>query len=44
MTKLDNGEIVTDINATTDNAALTTQGYSTHHIEPWHARCVTCIV
>lgn len=44
MTKLDNGTIVTDLDATTDNAALTAQGYSIRHIETWHDHDATCIV
>lgn len=44
MTKVDNGQIVTEIDATDDNAKLTTQGYSIQHIETWHAHGVTCIV
>jgi hypothetical protein len=44
MTKLNNGQMVTDIDATDDNAALTTQGYSIHHIETWHEFETACIV
>lgn len=44
MTKLDNGTVVTDLDATTDNAALTAQGYSIRHIETWHDHDATCIV
>lgn len=44
MTKVDNGQIVTEIDATDDNAKLTTQAYSIQHIETWHAHGVTCIV
>lgn len=44
MTHLNNGQIVTDIDATDDNAALTAQGYSIRHIETWHAHDTTCIV
>lgn len=36
MTQLDNGTIVTDIDATDDNTNLTAQGYTIRHIETWH--------
>lgn len=36
MTHLSNGTIVTEIDASTDNATLTAQGYTIHHIETWH--------
>ena len=36
MTKLGNGIIVTDLDATADNAGLTQRGYSIRHIETWH--------
>ena len=44
MTKLSNGQIVTDLDATVDNAALNAKGYSIRHIETWHADNTTCIV
>jgi hypothetical protein len=44
MTKLDNGIIATDIDATADNAALSAQGYTIRHIETWHDHDQTCIV
>jgi len=43
MTHLRNGQIVTDLDADEDNAALTTQGYSIRHIETWHDYDTTCI-
>ena len=36
MTHLDNGNVVTDLDATTYNAGLTAQGYTIRHIETWH--------
>lgn len=36
MTHLSNGTIVTDIDAATDHAFLTAQGYTIRHIETWH--------
>ena len=36
MTKLSNGTIVTDMNATHENTALIAQGYTIRHIETWH--------
>jgi hypothetical protein len=36
MTKLDNGTIATDIDASTDNARLFEQGYTVRHIETFH--------
>ena len=44
MTKLNNGQIVTDIDAIDDNTALCAQGYSIRHIETWHDLDATCIV
>ena len=43
MTHLSNGQIVTDLDADEDNAALTAQGYSIRHIETWHDHDTTCI-
>jgi hypothetical protein len=36
MTHLDNGTVVTDLDAHSDNAVLTDQGYTIRHIETWH--------
>ena len=44
MTQLSNGTIVTDIDATHDNDALTAQGYTIRAIETWHDHDQTCIV
>jgi hypothetical protein len=44
MTQLSNGTIVTDIDATHDNAALTAQGYTIRHVETYHDHGQTCIV
>ena len=44
MTRLSNGTIVTDIDATPNNAALTAQGYTIRAIEIWHDHDATCIV
>ena len=44
MTRLNNGTVVTDVDAISDNAALTTQGYTIRHIETWHDHDATCIV
>ena len=44
MTKLSNGTIVTDIDATHENTALTAQGYTIRAIETWHDQATTCIV
>lgn len=45
MTHLDNGSVVTDLDAHRDNATLTEQGYTIRHIETWHRETDhTCIV
>ncbi len=44
MTKLNNGQIVTDIDADDHNATLNARGYTVRHIETWHAMETTCIV
>jgi len=44
MTQLSNGTIVTDIDATHDNTALTAQGYTIRHVETWHNHDTTCIL
>ena len=45
MTHLSNGTVVTDAEASTENAALFDQGYTIRHIETWHnADDHTCIV
>jgi len=44
MTQLSNGTIVTDIDATHDNTALTAQGYTIRHVETYHDHDQTCIV
>jgi hypothetical protein len=44
MTKLSNGTIVTDIDATRDNAALTAEGYTVRAIENWHDHDAICIL
>lgn len=44
MTRLTNGAIATDIDAITENEALTAQGYTIGHIETWHDHDVTCVV
>jgi hypothetical protein len=45
MTHLSNGSVVTDIDAQSDNAALTALGYTIRHIETWHRDTdTTCIV
>ena len=44
MTKLDNGTVVTDLDAISDNAALTAQSYTIRHIETWHDHDATCVV
>jgi hypothetical protein len=36
MTNLNNGTIATDIDAHTDNEALTAQGYTIRYIETYH--------
>jgi hypothetical protein len=36
MTHLDNGSVVTDLDAHRDNATLTEQAYTIRHIETWH--------
>ncbi len=36
MTHLSNGTVVTDLDAHTDNADLTSYGYTIRHIETWH--------
>ena len=36
MTQLDDGTIVTNIDATDDNANLTRRGYTIRHVETWH--------
>ncbi len=43
MTKLSNGTIVTDMNATHENTALIAQGYTIRHLETWHDHDTTCI-
>jgi hypothetical protein len=43
MTQLSNGQIVTDLDADEDNAALTAQGHSIRHVETWHDHDTTCI-
>ena len=45
VTHLNNGTIVTDAEASYENAALSAQGYTIRHIETWHgANDQTCIV
>ena len=45
MTHLSNGTVVTDAEASNENAALSAQGYTIRHIETWHdADDQTCIV
>lgn len=44
MTHLSNGTVVTDAEATSENAALFAQGYTIRHIETWHDANETCIV
>ena len=44
MTYLSNGTVVTDAEASSDNAALSAQGYTIRHIETWHDHSQTCIV
>lgn len=44
MTQLSNGTVATDIDAHTDNAALTEQGYTIRHIETWNDHDTTCII
>ena len=44
MTRLSNDTIVTDIDATHDNTALTARGYTVRAIETWHDRDTTCIL
>jgi hypothetical protein len=44
MTQLSNGTIVTNIDATHDNTALTAQGYTIRAIETWHDHDTTCIL
>jgi hypothetical protein len=43
MTQLSNGTIVTDIDATHYNTALTAQGYTIRAIETRHDHDTTCI-
>jgi hypothetical protein len=43
MTQLSNGTIVTDLDATHHNNALTAQGYTIRTIETWHDHDATCI-
>ena len=43
MTKLSNGTVATEFDATDDNAALIAQGYTVRHIEDWHGHG-SCIV
>ena len=44
MTHLSNGSVVTDAEASDENAALSGQGYTIRHIETWHDHDQTCIV
>ncbi len=44
MTQLSNGTIATDLDAHSDNATLTAQGYTVRHIETYHDLGQTCIV
>ncbi len=44
MTKLNNGTIVTDMDAVHGNTALTEAGYTIRAIETWHDRDATCIL
>ena len=44
MTNLNNGIIVTDIDAAHDNNALTAEGYTIRAIESWHDHNTTCIL
>ena len=44
MTQLSNGTVATDVDAHSDNATLTAQGYTIGHIETWHDQDQTCIV
>ncbi len=45
MTHLDNGTVVTDLDAHSDNAQLSDQGYTICHIETWHRETDhSCIV
>ena len=46
MTHLNNGTVVTDLDAQDENATLTGHGYTIRHIETWHrnGHDDTCIV
>jgi hypothetical protein len=45
MTHLTNGTVVTDLDASDENAALTAQGYTIRHVETWHrVTDHTCVV
>ncbi len=44
MTNMSNGTIVTDLDNTSENQVLTTQGYTIRHIETYHDHNQTCIV
>ena len=38
MTHLNDGTVVTSLDAHDDNAGLTAQGFSIRHVETWHGR------
>ena len=44
MTNLNNGIILTDIDAAHDNNALMAEGYTIRAIESWHDHNATCIL
>ncbi len=44
MTQLSNGTVATDLDAHTDNSALTAQGYTVRHIETYLDLDHSCII
>lgn len=44
MTHLSTTTVATDLDAHTENAALTAQGYTIRHVETYHDHGTSCIV